>query len=297
MSAAARRAQGASAPVGRTARWAERTLGKLRCSGSGLRCWPCCARSIQPAQAWQPPLPPTPARRVQAPHAHSGLPRLPAPRSGFGGGFPPAPAYGGAAPYQPALPAPPGLGGLVGGAAGALGRVNRGTEQAALGVRVGEFHALNPHAAFVHPAAALRLQQLWDAGNELVRAERADLPRAARCASKPRACGPACATHDGLRRLCLLNPGSPLVPPSFEHSLLNLFPFHAHPAAQVSLLDEKAWEGLAQLDAGDAVSLVDETGGKLAAGAIRNVNAFVMVSGRRRSARDSRPVARAPGEA
>lgn len=35
-------------------------------------------------------------------------------------------------------------------------------EQVQWGVRVDEFQALSPHAKYVHPAAALRLQQLWD---------------------------------------------------------------------------------------------------------------------------------------
>lgn len=35
-------------------------------------------------------------------------------------------------------------------------------EQVQWGVRVDEFQALSAHAKFVHPAAALRLQQLWD---------------------------------------------------------------------------------------------------------------------------------------
>ncbi|KAI8474221.1 MAG: hypothetical protein J3K34DRAFT_408521 [Monoraphidium minutum] len=144
---------------------------------------------------------------------------------GYGGGYAAPPAY--AAPYQQqpygaapgGFPAPPGAGGFPGlpPAPGVPGmRVNHGAEQAAAGVRVGEFHALNPNAACVAPQAALRLQQLWDGGNELV-----------------------------------------------------------------SLLDDKAWEGLSQLGAAEALSLVDETGGKLAAGQIRNVNAFIMSVARR----------------
>eukprot|EP01025_Chloroclados_australasicus_P047856 TRINITY_DN539_c0_g2_i1.p1 TRINITY_DN539_c0_g2~~TRINITY_DN539_c0_g2_i1.p1 ORF type:complete len:520 (+),score=85.72 TRINITY_DN539_c0_g2_i1:290-1849(+) len=39
-----------------------------------------------------------------------------------------------------------------------------GLEQAQMGVRVLEFHNLSEYAAYVHPAAALKLQQLWDAG-------------------------------------------------------------------------------------------------------------------------------------
>lgn len=50
----------------------------------------------------------------------------------------------------------------------AAGRKHYGTEQGQLGVRVGEFHELSPYASFVHPSPALKLQQLWDNGNELV---------------------------------------------------------------------------------------------------------------------------------
>lgn len=38
-----------------------------------------------------------------------------------------------------------------------------------MGVRVAEFHGLSPFALYVHPSPALKLQQLWDDGNELVR--------------------------------------------------------------------------------------------------------------------------------
>lgn len=41
-------------------------------------------------------------------------------------------------------------------------------EQTEWGVRVDEFHGLSPFAKYVHPAAALKLQQLWDSGNKLV---------------------------------------------------------------------------------------------------------------------------------
>lgn len=42
-------------------------------------------------------------------------------------------------------------------------------EQVQWGVRVDEFQALSPYAKYVHPAAALRLQQLWDVDqNKLV---------------------------------------------------------------------------------------------------------------------------------
>lgn len=50
----------------------------------------------------------------------------------------------------------------------AAGRRSFGSDQAAAGVRVSEFHSLSPFAAYVHPAAAIKLQQLWDEGNELV---------------------------------------------------------------------------------------------------------------------------------
>ncbi|WIA42633.1 hypothetical protein OEZ86_008606 [Tetradesmus obliquus] len=50
----------------------------------------------------------------------------------------------------------------------AAGRKQYGTEQGQLGVRTAEFHGLSPFAVFVHPSPALKLQQLWDDGNELV---------------------------------------------------------------------------------------------------------------------------------
>ena len=43
-----------------------------------------------------------------------------------------------------------------------------GLEQLEWGVRVDEFHSLSPFAKHVHPAAALKLQQLWDSGNKHV---------------------------------------------------------------------------------------------------------------------------------
>lgn len=48
------------------------------------------------------------------------------------------------------------------------GRPSFASEQAQLGVRVQEFHALSTFAAYVRPAAAIRLQMLWDRGNRLV---------------------------------------------------------------------------------------------------------------------------------
>jgi hypothetical protein len=119
-----------------------------------------CTRSTAPAlrPARRPNRAPTRPRRLPRPS-----------RSGYGlaaPAFPAAPAYPGAPPAAAAG----GVAALAAVPYGALqGRANRGAEQAALGVRVNEFHALNPNAAMVHPAAALRLQQLWDGGNELVR--------------------------------------------------------------------------------------------------------------------------------
>jgi hypothetical protein len=51
----------------------------------------------------------------------------------------------------------------------AAGRKNHGAEQGQLGIRVAEFHDLSPFAVYVNPAPALKLQSLWDSGNELVR--------------------------------------------------------------------------------------------------------------------------------
>jgi hypothetical protein len=51
----------------------------------------------------------------------------------------------------------------------AASRKQYGTEQGQLGVRTAEFHGLSPFAVYVHPSPALKLQQLWDDGNELVR--------------------------------------------------------------------------------------------------------------------------------
>ncbi|GAX76211.1 hypothetical protein CEUSTIGMA_g3655.t1 [Chlamydomonas eustigma] len=50
----------------------------------------------------------------------------------------------------------------------AHGRVSFGVDQAQLGVRTDEFHDLSVFAEFVRPAAALKLQMLWDQGNRLV---------------------------------------------------------------------------------------------------------------------------------
>lgn len=70
-------------------------------------------------------------------------------------------AYGPPAIYGPPPPAAPPM-------LRADAKRNYGPEQAAMGVRVNEFHALSPFAPFVHSAPALKLQNLWDAGNELV---------------------------------------------------------------------------------------------------------------------------------
>ncbi|KAL4853841.1 hypothetical protein ACK3TF_005216 [Chlorella vulgaris] len=65
----------------------------------------------------------------------------------------------------PPQASPRGAGGLPAG--GASSR-HYGLEQLEWGVRVDEFHTLSPFARYVHPAAALKLQQLWDSGNRLV---------------------------------------------------------------------------------------------------------------------------------
>ncbi len=36
------------------------------------------------------------------------------------------------------------------------------------GIRVDEFHGLSDNASFVHPAAAMKLQTMWDAGHLLL---------------------------------------------------------------------------------------------------------------------------------
>lgn len=48
------------------------------------------------------------------------------------------------------------------------GKRNYAVEQLKMGVRVDEFHALSPHAPNIHPAIALKLQELWDSGVKLV---------------------------------------------------------------------------------------------------------------------------------
>ena len=62
---------------------------------------------------------------------------------------------GGGASLAPIQPIPPPV----------LGKNNFGAEQAQLGVRVAEFHALSVMAPYVRPAAAIKLQTLWDRGN------------------------------------------------------------------------------------------------------------------------------------
>lgn len=89
-------------------------------------------------------------------------PQAPAPQQAqqLGLTLPSAPAAGAAA--APAA----GTAGTPTGAAAAA--KHYGLEQLEWGVRVDEFHSLSPFAKYVHPAAALKLQQLWDAGNKLV---------------------------------------------------------------------------------------------------------------------------------
>lgn len=93
------------------------------------------------------------------------------------GAKPQAPAPQQAQPLGLALPSMPAAGGgaaaPTAGAAGtptgaAAAAKHYGLEQLEWGVRVDEFHSLSPFAKYVHPAAALKLQQLWDAGNKLV---------------------------------------------------------------------------------------------------------------------------------
>ncbi|KAF8056246.1 hypothetical protein HT031_006434 [Scenedesmus sp. PABB004] len=68
--------------------------------------------------------------------------------------------------YGAPPPLPPPTGGVP--ADWAAGRRQYGADQAQAGVRVGEFHGLSPFAIYVHPSPSLKLQQLWDSGNELV---------------------------------------------------------------------------------------------------------------------------------
>jgi hypothetical protein len=93
-------------------------------------------------------------------------------------GGPPAGAYGAPPPgiMQQQQGPPPGALGMqqapvyapmaaaaaAGGPAGAPPPKHFALEQVQWGVRVDEFQGLSPLAKFVHPAAALRLQQLWD---------------------------------------------------------------------------------------------------------------------------------------
>jgi hypothetical protein len=83
---------------------------------------------------------------------------------GGGGLMQPAPVMPlAAAPVAAPAQLPPGV-----DPAWAAGRRSYGAEQVQLGVRVAEFHELSPFAVFVHPSTALKLQTLWDDGNELV---------------------------------------------------------------------------------------------------------------------------------
>lgn len=69
-----------------------------------------------------------------------------------------------ALPLLPPCVAPAGPGGY----APMHARIHRGQEQYQAGVRVDEFHDLSTVAPFVAPAAAIKLQNLWDAGVKLV---------------------------------------------------------------------------------------------------------------------------------
>ncbi|KAL6779827.1 hypothetical protein ACKKBG_A13895 [Auxenochlorella protothecoides x Auxenochlorella symbiontica] len=96
-------------------------------------------------------VPPTPA---QLDAIEERLPPRGRPGEGWGGGGGgAAPAALDPTPRAPVVPA---------------GLKHHGLEQLEWGVRVDEFHSLSPLAKYVHPAAALKLQQLWDAGNRLV---------------------------------------------------------------------------------------------------------------------------------
>jgi hypothetical protein len=66
-----------------------------------------------------------------------------------------------------------------------------------------------------------------------------------------------------------------------------------HPPLQVTQLDDGVWDSLTRLDPANLVSLIDEAGGKLASGALRNVNAFMTVGAARGSIllRDAGPAA------
>eukprot|EP00803_Ostreobium_quekettii_P004131 evm.model.scf_1618.3 EVM.evm.TU.scf_1618.3 scf_1618:19296-21016(+) len=67
-------------------------------------------------------------------------------------------------PLNQGLPGVPGVLGVP----GVMDRRNYGMEQLQMGVRVDEFHGLSVFATYVHPAPALKLQQLWDEGVRLV---------------------------------------------------------------------------------------------------------------------------------
>eukprot|EP00887_Chlorella_sp_A99_P002535 scaffold6.g2535.t1 len=92
----------------------------------------------------------------------------PAQQAQFGGGYA-APPVGG---YAPVLAPPPAAAlpaaAPAPAAAPSVPARHFAMEQTEWGVRVDEFHGLSPFAKYVHPAAALKLQQLWDSGNKLV---------------------------------------------------------------------------------------------------------------------------------
>lgn len=74
-----------------------------------------------------------------------------------GGGMPMGQPFNG--PMAPAGLPPP---------VGKPVREHHGLTHVQWGVRVDEFHGLSVFAQYVHPAPALKLQQLWDSGNRLV---------------------------------------------------------------------------------------------------------------------------------
>lgn len=103
---------------------------------------------LQSLAAQQPLLAPKPQAPPQQQQQPAGLSLLAVPAPGTG-----------AAPAPGAAVTPTGA---------AAAAKHYGLEQLEWGVRVDEFHGLSPFAKYVHPAAALKLQQLWDAGNKLV---------------------------------------------------------------------------------------------------------------------------------
>eukprot|EP00798_Chlamydomonas_sp_ICE-L_P029262 gene29262-12505_t len=87
----------------------------------------------------------------------------------FGHGRGPPPDSFGHGPPGPFMgPPPEGLGGPGPMIPNFSEKILFGGEQHALGVRVDEFHELSVFSPYVHPAPALKLQQLWDSGVRLV---------------------------------------------------------------------------------------------------------------------------------